>query len=52
MTIPADPEDTFLRRRRTMRVRVFPVSRRQVSAPYAHPPRAQPGDIHTRRAAP
>lgn len=51
-TIPAassDPEDTFLRRRRRRRrcpcVSVFPVCR-QVSAPYAHPPRA-PGD--TRR---
>lgn len=48
-TIPAassDPEDTFLRRRRRCPcVSVFPVCR-QVSAPYAHPPRA-PGD--TRR---
>lgn len=46
-TIPAassDPEDTFLRRRCPC-VSVFPVCR-QVSAPYAHPPRA-PGD--TRR---
>lgn len=49
-TIPAassDPEDTFLRRRRRCPcVSVFPVCR-QVSAPYAHPPRA-PGDTRRR----